>query len=604
MGEYLTKSYAPGAVVTVVQGDHILFSKGYGFANAETHATIDPEKTLFRIASITKLVTAAATLRLAEDGRINLDADVNRYLTRVKVPTTFPSPVTARGLLTHHGGFESAVGYLLVADQGKAPETPEELGWDLIRTRPVTAIPSYDNLGFGVLGLVIADAMGTSYAEIIRQEIFGPLGMTRSVVGLPSDRAADVAQAHLRGSDWHAKVIPNKVLRTSGQGGGDISATGSDVGRFMSGLLVPGLLLQPASLAKMTDFDTWRLNPRLPGLGLALWQYRYHGHDGEGHRGEIDGFISRLALFREQRIGIFVSIDSSVQIWPEPRLSDLLTHAHSGTPPPGARTLDPDGVIDGLIERFADHFLPAPRPVAMTAAPRDPTEPGVNDLAGVYFRRDLSSHLMARLLATVSALRLVPMAGERFSLAGCSPFSRVAPLYYECKPPTGELVRLGFRKETDGRIYFGNGPVGALERQPWWLTAPITVLPIPLLTLFNLSTLLAFTRSRNPSRRRILKMIAAGTLAFLVGLLCELQFAYDLAHSAPHWLPILWRLLFTGAAVLLLLSAATALRQSFVLRRDGPRVGLAVSIYLVTLAISSLGLVWLMLIWSLLWPFR
>lgn len=604
MAESMARTYAPGAVVTVVEGDRLILAKGYGVANVATRAPIDPARTLFRIASISKLFTTAAALRLEEQGRLDLDADVNRYLTRVKVPATFPEPVTARRLMTHHGGFETAVLYMDFPDERAAAQTPEQMGWDISRTRPVSALPIYDNMGFGVLGLVVADIMGTSYAEAVRRQIFDPLGMDQSVSGLPEARVADAAHAHVRNAQWQAELIPHNVMPTSAQGGGDISSTAVDMGRFLSAMLVPGKLLQPAALARMTDFDTWRFHPRIPGLGLGMWQYFYHGHAAEGHRGEVNGFISRVAWFRDHNIGIFVSVDSTVQRWPQPRLSDVLVHLSSPQPPAGARTLDPDQLIDGLLERFADHFLPAPPP------PRDPgpmpvDELTVEQLAGVYFRVDASAHLMARLLAAMSAPRMEPLPGGRFAIANmCRPFVRKGPLYYECGAPGREPLAVGFRVENGNRIFAGIGPVGAQERQPWWLTAPFAVWPIPILSLLCLSALLVRPFACRPARRRVLILAGLGAAVFVLSLLLELQFAYDLGHTALHGLPLLWRVFFPVAAALLLGSVALTPR----VLRSSPETAAPLAairtVYHLALLLASLGLVWLIWVWGLAWPFH
>jgi CubicO group peptidase (beta-lactamase class C family) len=565
MADSMARTYAPGAVVTVVEGDRLILAKGYGVANVETRAPIDPAHTLFRIASITKLFTTATALRLEEQGRLDLDTDVNRYLTRVKVPDTFPEPVTARRLMTHHGGFDTAVTYMDFPNEKAAEQSPTQMSWDIRRARPVTALPLYDNMGFGVLGLVVADILHTSYRDAVRQEIFVPLGMDQSVSGLPDNRVADAAHAHMRDAHWHAALIPHNVMPTSAQGGGDISSTAVDMGKFLSAMLVPGKLLQPATLAKMTNFDTWRFHPRVPGLGLALWQYSYHGHAAEGHRGEVNGFISRVALFRDNNIGIFVSVDSTVQPWPQPRLSEVLTNPPSPRPPAGARTLDPDPLIDGLLEQFADHFL-SPPPAPRNPGPLTANEPTVEQLAGDYFRRDASTHLMARMLATISAPRLEALPNGEFSLLGCRPFVRKDPLYYQCGDPKDETLSLGFRVVDGNRIFASLEPVGAQERQPWWLTTPFTL--------------------------------------FLVALLLELQFGYDLAHSELHRWPTLWRVFFPVAAVLLLASAALTLPALRSAPEKGASAGPFRIGYHLALALGSVGLVWLICVWGLAWPFH
>ena len=602
MAVAMAKTYAPGAIVTVVEGDRLVLAKGYGVANAETHAPIDPARTLFRIASITKLFTTATALRLEEQGKLDLDADVNRYLTRVKVPATFADPVTARRLMTHHGGLDTAVGYMDFPNERAAERTPEQMSWDVSRARPTSALPIYDNMGFGLLGLVVADASGTSYSEVVRQQVFVPLEMNQSVSGLPENRLADVAQAYLRGPTWQATPIPYNIMPTSAQGGGDISSTAVDMGKFLSGMLIPGRLLQPATLARMTDFDTERFHPRIPGLGLALWQYNYNGHTAEGHRGEINGFISRITWFRQQNIGIFISVNSTVQKWPPPRLSYVLTHKATPSPPTGARTLDPDGLIDGVLERFADRFLPAPDP-APAPAPPTADEPTTGQLAGDYFRLDASKHLMVRMMAAMNAVHMDALPNNQFAARGlCSPFVRRAPLYYECGPPNQREAGVGFRVVDGNRIFAGIQPVGSQERQPWWRTAPYSVWPIPLLALLGLSAYVARSRATSPARRRVLTLVALGSSAFILALLLELQFAYDLAHSPLHALPLLWRVLFPVSSVLLLVAAALTLPAL----RAAPAAGtLSTALragYDVLLAMGGLGIVWLTWVWGMTWP--
>jgi CubicO group peptidase (beta-lactamase class C family) len=96
----------PGAVVVVVKDGHILAQKGYGLADVAAGESVDPEHTLFRIASVTKLFTATAVLQLAEQGKVQLGVDAQVYLPDVRLPRTFARPVTVADLLTHTSGFD------------------------------------------------------------------------------------------------------------------------------------------------------------------------------------------------------------------------------------------------------------------------------------------------------------------------------------------------------------------------------------------------------------------------------------------------------------------------------------------------------------------
>jgi len=106
----MTKEHVPGAAVALVKDGKIFFSKGYGYADLEKKIPVVPDKTLFRVGSISKLFTTTAVLQLVEQGKLKLDDDVNKYLKRFQVKNTYPKPVTVANLLTHTDGFDSEWG--------------------------------------------------------------------------------------------------------------------------------------------------------------------------------------------------------------------------------------------------------------------------------------------------------------------------------------------------------------------------------------------------------------------------------------------------------------------------------------------------------------
>src|SRR5262249_1727341 len=108
MSAALEKHHIPGAVLAVVQDGRIAFARGYGFADLESRVPVDPQRTVFRVASVSKLFPATAVMQLVEHGRLDLDADVNHYLRRFQVPPAFGKPVTLFDLLTHTGGFDES----------------------------------------------------------------------------------------------------------------------------------------------------------------------------------------------------------------------------------------------------------------------------------------------------------------------------------------------------------------------------------------------------------------------------------------------------------------------------------------------------------------
>src|SRR5215831_17754985 len=105
----MESKHIAGAVVAVVYGDKLVFSKGYGYADVEARRRVDPEKTMFRIGSISKLFTWTAVMQQVEEGKLDLDADVNKYLKDVAIPATFDQPITLKHLMTHTPGFDDYV---------------------------------------------------------------------------------------------------------------------------------------------------------------------------------------------------------------------------------------------------------------------------------------------------------------------------------------------------------------------------------------------------------------------------------------------------------------------------------------------------------------
>jgi CubicO group peptidase (beta-lactamase class C family) len=98
----------PGAVVTVVKDGQLLTARGFGFADREKRTPVDPERTLFRPGSVSKLITWTAVMQLVEQGKLDLDKDINTYLD-FKIPDYDGKPITLRQIMTHTAGFEEAV---------------------------------------------------------------------------------------------------------------------------------------------------------------------------------------------------------------------------------------------------------------------------------------------------------------------------------------------------------------------------------------------------------------------------------------------------------------------------------------------------------------
>ena len=140
-----------GVTVSVVKDNQLYFSKGYGLADVKAGKKVDPSTTLFRIGSVSKLFVWTAVMQLAEQGKLDLDADVNQYLTHFQIPDTYEQPITLKHLMTHSAGFEEYVLNLFSTDTLPPPSLESVFLEQMpTRIRPPGTFLSYSNHGTGI----------------------------------------------------------------------------------------------------------------------------------------------------------------------------------------------------------------------------------------------------------------------------------------------------------------------------------------------------------------------------------------------------------------------------------------------------------------------
>ncbi len=304
----------PGAVVVVVDHGRTVFLKGYGLTTPRGGDAIDPGATLFRIGSITKVLTAIMATQMIDEGAIDPSSDVNRYLKRAQIPAVYPEPVTIADLLAHEGGFGADLRGVEAPTAAAADISPREMQRLLVpRVRPPGHYIAYDNNGWGVLGLALADASGRSYHDLAAQRIFQPLALPHAVIGLPSNAAQ--IEEHYVMPNGDAERIDHELLKPMEQGAGDASASGADMARLMTALLQKGELdgkqiLSPEGFRQLTNFDAHRIHPLLPGLGRAIYEDRPGGQYAMRHDGGMRGSAASMELYPEQQVGVFFAINA------------------------------------------------------------------------------------------------------------------------------------------------------------------------------------------------------------------------------------------------------------------------------------------------------
>jgi CubicO group peptidase (beta-lactamase class C family) len=300
-----------GAVVSVVKDGQVLFQKGYGYADVEGKKSVLPDQTLFRPGSVSKLFTATAVMQLVEQGKLDLDRDVNDYLD-FPIPKTYPDPVTLRQLLTHTGGFEETLKNLFVAHESDIkPLRAYLLNEMSARIFPPGKIPSYSNYGFTLAGYIVERLSGEKFERYIENHILKPLGMKHSTFDqpLPAQLALQMSQGYL-----NASKKPRDFEWVQAAPAGALTTTAADMTRFMLAFLQDGAvdgvsILKPETVRQM-ETRQFQFHPMLPGLGITFMEYLTDPVRIIAHGGDTVYFHSDMILIPEAHFGYFLSYNS------------------------------------------------------------------------------------------------------------------------------------------------------------------------------------------------------------------------------------------------------------------------------------------------------
>lgn len=285
----LKERHIPGAAVAVIKNRRIVKMQGYGIASLEFNAPVTTE-TVFEIGSVSKQFTATGIMLLVQDGKIDLDARISRYLPGT--PDIWRD-VTVRNLLTHTSGIRNYTGL-------SGFELSRKLNRDtFIKTMaqqpldfPTGTKYNYSNSGFNLLGYIIESVSGMNYWDFMKQRIFTPLGMTKTANRDPKYVIANRAN----GYEWIAGEYTGRDGNlTDLFSAGAIVSTISDMAKWESSLR-GATLLKKQSLAQMWTPLTFTDGTRYPyGFAFRVWKIR--GHSIVSHGGQTAGFgasISRL----------------------------------------------------------------------------------------------------------------------------------------------------------------------------------------------------------------------------------------------------------------------------------------------------------------------
>jgi len=300
-----------GAVVAVVKDGHVLVEKGYGDADVARKIPMDPEHTLVRIGSTSKLFTWTAVMQLVEQHKLDLDRDINDYLD-FKVPSKTGKPITLRDLMNHRAGFEEGLKDVLAVDPHALQSTEQYLK---AHPRPMLfapgEVPAYSNYGAALAGYIVQRVSGERFEDYVARHILAPLDMQHTTFEqpLPEKFRSAMADGYRASS---SEPHPYEFVVTAPAGSG--AATADDMAHFM----IAQLQLGRYDDHRILSADTARLmqtpsETGLPGFSTMAHGFFYDHHNGRvviGHGGDTVVFHTELDLLPGENVGIFYDFSS------------------------------------------------------------------------------------------------------------------------------------------------------------------------------------------------------------------------------------------------------------------------------------------------------
>lgn len=294
----MSERHVPGAAIAVVRGGKTIKVEGYGLANVELNVPATRD-TVFEIGSVTKQITAVAVMLLVEDGKINLDEKISKYLPNA--PDAW-SRITVRHLLTHTSGIKNYTG-LPGFELSKRLKTDEFI--NAVAALPLDFEPgerwNYSNTGYNLLGHVIEAASGKSYWDFLRTRIYQPLGMMQTANRDPQF----IVKNRADGYEWeNDRLVGRDGNLTDLFAAGAIISTVTDLAKWEAALL-GNSFLKPTSKGQIwTPLVLNSGKPHPYGFGWNVAEFR--GRKLISHGGQTAGFAANISRFADDDLSVVV----------------------------------------------------------------------------------------------------------------------------------------------------------------------------------------------------------------------------------------------------------------------------------------------------------
>ncbi|HTP67778.1 MAG TPA: serine hydrolase domain-containing protein [Dongiaceae bacterium] len=583
----LAQDDVAGAVICVVKDGKVLFVKGYGFSDVEKRVPVTPDNTLFRPGSISKLFTWTSVMQLVEQGKLDLNKDVNEYLD-FKIPEAFGKPITLANIMTHTSGFEETARDLFVAKESQMQSLGDYLKAHIpARIFPPGVVPAYSNYATSLAGYIVQRVSGKPFDQYANENIFVPLGMTKTtfVQPLPANLAPLMSLGYRKSS---GKPKPFELVVP--YPAGSVSTTASDMAIFMIAHLQNGQLgdrqiLKPETAIEM-HAKLFASDDRMNAMAHGFYEETRNGKRIIGHGGDTELFHSDLHLILPENVGFFVSFNSAGD------------GKHSLRGP----------LFDAFLDRYFPYTPPAPQKIADAKADAD-------RVAGFYegsrrFENSFLSTLNPLGNLKVSRNEDNTISVDMLKLPNDQPMKleEIEPFLY--REVHGQ-AKVGFKKDASGRWqfqldypFFVFQKVGFLDGKYFnifllafglaMVCLTLILWPVGALTRRHYQRPLELTPDQK-RQRLVVRIVCLLFLGLLAGWMVAISMLDDISglNSLPPWIIVL------SLLGVICIVGTIAVCVNGVRLLSTPGAWFWSKLHGVLLALGCVCLVWFLIAWKL-----
>ncbi len=561
--EKMEEFHIPNATVSVVSDGKVILEKGYGYASLEDQEKTNGATTMFRLGSVSKLFTWTAVMQLVEQGKLDLDTDINEYLD-FEIPSKLEvgglvetEPITLHHLMTHTPGFEDYPDSILRISADEQLPLHEYVREHMpARVFPPGEVTAYSNYGTALAGYIVEGVSGIPFSEYVEKNIYQPLAMNQSTFRqpLPEELSPNLAQAY-RFVDGEYRKGDFEFLP---EPAGSMSSTAGDMAEFMTAYLEggkneAGRILEEKTVQQMFR-QQFTQHPALDGMTLGFMEKTINGERVLSHGGNTMLFDAGMYLLPDENIGLFISYSGG----------NFLIHTE-------------------IIQEFMDHYFPSD--VTATPLPPEGAFDRSKKFVGEYHQNRKSFTTSESILSLVSGVIRVDVneSGDLLvnHIGVTNKFTETEHgIYQNTREGTtpdayGEFRTIVFKTDPFGNIMLTvDGPM-TYSKVPSYATSGLTFLSIMMALLLFTGSLIywgiasivrIFKRKKTQQRKGALaaRWVAIVYGLFFLGMVAgivlinEIDPVYGLPKSAystlPSWVSIVdlfpYVLVLSGVALL------------------------------------------------------